>query len=353
MPRARIARSNPVAFTQADAEYRLMFASLVYCQHSTAKAAAAAEAAALRQRRGGVAVSFPPLGAFLAGDEKPVVLTIENRQDQPATCTVSLTVPAGLAVSGIPAGTTFDVPAKGRQEIRGTVRADNVTKIQNLRLVANVEVKDGDMHAYPAAITLYPKRMAVHFAKPPVLDGNLDDWPATDVATASGSVSTQFRAGWDAENLYLAADVKTGKRPGPPANPDHFWEGDVMEVFLDVRNSKSALYEDGDGQFFFCPYRLGQDGALRNGYFPRVRKGDQVAHGEAVYAGPWQVASAPRDDGYVLECKLPWSVLATNFTPHAGSQIGMDVAIHGCESLFGAEGKPFDSPRQWGILNLK
>jgi hypothetical protein len=50
---------------------------------------------------------------------------------------------------------------------------------------------------------------------------------------------------------------------------------------------------------------------------------------------------------------LAWSVLATNFAPRAGTAIGMDVAVHGCESLFGAEDKPFDSPRKWGVLTLK
>jgi len=353
LPRAQITRQNVVTFANADASYRLMFASLIYQQHPTPELARRAEAQALEQRCAGLVASVAPLGALLAGESKELALTLENRRDQPARCTLGLDVPAGLTVSGVPAATPVELPAHGRQEIRGQVQAGPVEKIQLLRLMLNVQEPDGSSRSYPAAVTLYPKRNAAHLTKPPVLDGKLDDWPETEEMTAPGNAGVRLRAGWDADNLYLAADVKTGRRPVPPANVDHFWESDCMEVFLDVRNSKSALYEDGDGQFFFCPYSLGQDGVLRNGYFPRVRKGDQVVHGKALDAGPWQAAVAPRDDGYVLECKLPWSVLATNFTPRAGAQIGMDVAIHGCESLFGAEGKPYDTPRLWGVLTLK
>jgi hypothetical protein len=354
LPRKQIARENAVAFVNADAAYRLMFASLVYRQHPTPDLARQTESRALEQRRAGLAASVAPLGAILAGEKKELALTLENRRDQEARFTLGLDVPTGLTVSGVPVGAPLTLPAGGRQEIRGQVHAGTVEKIQPLRLMLNVQEPDGSSRSYPAAVTLYPKRYALQAATPPVIDGRLDDWPADGEVTASGkSASVHFRTAWDKDNLYLAADVKTGRRPGPPTNVDHFWESDCMEVFLDLGNKKLPLYAEGDGQFFFCPYSLTPDGQLKSAYCRRVRKGDQVVHAGFEFSGPWQSACAARDDGYTLECRLAWSVLATNFAPRAGTAIGMDVAVHGCESLFGAEDKPFDSPRKWGVLTLK
>ncbi len=354
LPRAQIVRQNAITFANADASYRLMFASLVYRQHAAPELARQAENQALEQRRAGLAASVAPLGALLAGEQKELALTLENRRDQPARCTLSLDVPPGLTVSGVPTGAPLTLPAGGRQEIRGVVQAGPVEKIQLLRLLLNVQESDGSSRSYPAAVTLYPKRLALNAAKPPVIDGKLDDWPAEEEFTASGkSASVRFRTAWDKDNLYLAADVKTGRRPGPPVNVEHFWESDCMEVFLDLANTKLPLYSEGAGQLFFCPYSLTPDGQLKSAYCRRVRKGDQVVHAGFEYSGPWQSACVPRDDGYTLECKLPWSVLATNFAPRAGTAIGMDIAVHGCESLFGTEEKPYDSPRKWGVLTLK
>lgn len=353
VPRARIARSNAVSFTGADTEYRFMFASLVYREHPTSAAADAVETAVLKRRRGGVAVSFPPLGAMLADDEKPFVLTVENRREQPISCTVNLTAPSALSVSGVPAGAAVLLPAKGRQELRGTVRAERSERIQFLHLAATVETDGGDVVTCPAAVSLYPRRTAAHVAAPPVLDGTLGEWSGDATRIASGSGPLQFRAAWDAKNLYLAIDVKTGKRPVQASDPRRFWEGDVMEVFLDLRNAKTPLYDAGCGQFYFCPYSGGSDGILASGYCRRERKGDQVVHAGTVTDGPWRSASQSRDDGYVLECAVPWSVLDAEFAPQPGMRIGMDVAVRGFVSAFGTEGKPYDSPRLWGILDLE
>jgi hypothetical protein len=353
IPRAKVAKANTLEFSDVDAAYRLMFASLVYRQHTSPEKAKEAEAKALAARQEGVSASFAPLGPVLSGDRKEAVLTLENRRDRPVSCAVSLALPPGLTLEGAQAEQQVDLPAKRKQDVRVAVKADDVPRIQFVSVQATVEEKGGDARVYPAAAVLYPKRMANRFARPPVLDGKFDEWPETDAVSVAGNGrSARLRLGWDEQCLYLAAEVKTGKAPAPPANPGHFWEGDVLELFLDVGNKKSPLYTETDGQFYFCPF-AGADGKPSTGHCTRVRQGDAVVNGSFLTSGPWEVAFTAVNDGYALEIKLPWSVLDKSFAPKAGTRVGMDVAIAGFESLFGTEGKPFDRPKLWGVLDLK
>ncbi len=353
VPAAKLAKSNKLSFLNADTDYRLMFASLVYRQQSSKEEARKAEVLALARRSEGLAVSFAPLGAIMAGDKKTLSMTIENRGDAAASCAVSFTAPSGTSVEGLPAESKLEIPAKAKRELHGAVLAGESSKIRFLRLLASIEKGNGECKDYPAALTLYPKRNAAHLQTAPVIDGKLDEWPDADtICVGTEGKTARLRLGWDEASLYLAAEVKTGKRPEPPKNPGHFWESDVLELFIDVGNKKSPLYTDTDAQFYFCPYP-GEGGAPASGRCLRIRKGDVAAHNGIQTDGPWRVASQMADDGYTLECAIPWSELAKDFKPQAGSQLGMDVAIHGFESLFGADEKPFDNPSLWGILNLK
>jgi hypothetical protein len=173
-------------------------------------------------------------------------------------------------------------------------------------------------------------RTAVAVALPagttPSIDGGIDDIWATAEAnslailsnpgTGDPTVNANWKALWDAENLYMLFEVKDDVRlNNGPANPVWYIH-DCMEVFTDMKNLKNdAAVTNSDGQ-----YQLRFIYGLDN---------------EPIYENPtWTTyKSVSKDnaakDGYIIEVKMPWSLLTANTSVkiEKGLKIGMDFKV--------------------------
>ncbi|HEY3376810.1 MAG TPA: sugar-binding protein, partial [Armatimonadota bacterium] len=204
-------------------------------------------------------------------------------------------------------------------------------------------------------------RQAMCVSTPPTIDGKLDDWRAVPPVTYTiPGLTTKTRVAWDATNLYLAVEVQGAFRPNRPDSIPNFWAQDAIEVFLDLGNQKSLLYDADDMQLFFCPLAVTGDAAL-GGKAIRQRQGD-LMNIVAVVADPdMRTVSTITETGYTQEGVIPWRTLSPTFRPQPGVQLGCDVAIDHAKnkdglslstSIFGLTNKPFGQPNRWGTLTL-
>lgn len=145
------------------------------------------------------------------------------------------------------------------------------------------------------------------FAKPPVIDGNLDDevwksaalfkdfyqWRPSDSAPASAR--TEVFAGYDTRFLYFAfhAYDEPSKVRATVAKRDAIFDDDVVGVILDTFNDKRRAYE-----LLFNPLGIQMDGFLTEG-------GNDDFSVDIVMESKGLVTS----DGYVVEVAIPFKSL--------------------------------------------
>jgi len=123
-----------------------------------------------------------------------------------------------------------------------------------------------------------------------------------------GDYSGQWRALYDASNLYVLVEVGDATRTNDSGG--NWWEDDVVEIFIDGNNSKGTSY-DGINDF-----QLGfrwNDATVHAG-------GNSVQNTTGINFSMYASGS-----GYVLEAAIPWSTIGV--APSIGSVIGFDVAV--------------------------
>ena len=161
--------------------------------------------------------------------------------------------------------------------------------------------------------------------KAPVLDGNLEGWPADTTSILLGSAknglrrhfnwtgtrdsSAVIRLAWDQEYLYLAADVCDDKLV--QANDDkEIYQGDSLELFFNI-----------------SPYQYRVDGFWQIAIAPQLKEGEplRVVGAQKPFEGvEGQTKLYP--GGYTLECRIPWKNL-TGFAPVAGQCLGFQMML--------------------------
>ncbi|MGH9873592.1 MAG: DUF5916 domain-containing protein [Pyrinomonadaceae bacterium] len=145
------------------------------------------------------------------------------------------------------------------------------------------------------------------FAKPPVIDGKLDDevwasaavfkdfyqWRPSDSSPASAR--TEVLAGYDSRFIYFAfhAYDDVSKIRANVAKRDNIFDDDVVGLLLDTFNDKRRSYE-----LFFNPLGIQQDGFLTEG------ANDDFSV-DIVMESKGMVTS----DGYVVEVAIPFKSL--------------------------------------------
>lgn len=144
----------------------------------------------------------------------------------------------------------------------------------------------------------------VHFDKPPVIDGKLDDEVWHSAATfkdfyqrrpgenIAPSRPTEVLMGYDAKTLYIAfhAYDEPDKVRATIAKRDDIFNDDYVGVILDTFNDKRKGYE-----FFFNPLGVQQDGFLTED------QGDDFSIDVVM-----QSKGALTEDGYVVEVAIPF-----------------------------------------------
>jgi hypothetical protein len=145
------------------------------------------------------------------------------------------------------------------------------------------------------------------FAKPPLIDGKLDDdiWKAAAVLgdfyqiqpgdNIAPSYSTQVLLGYDSRNLYIAFRVKDDpdKVRATVSKRDEIWDGDTVHVVLDTYNDKRKAYILG-----FNPFGIQADGILTEG-------GREDYSLDIVMESKGTLT----EDGYAVEVAIPFKSL--------------------------------------------
>ncbi len=145
------------------------------------------------------------------------------------------------------------------------------------------------------------------FAKPPVIDGKLDDdvwksaavfkdfyqWRPSDSSPASAR--TEVLAGYDSRFIYFAfhAYDDPAKVRATVAKRDSIFDDDVVGLLLDTFNDRRRAYE-----LFFNPYGIQQDGFLTEG-------GNDDFSVDIVMESKGTMTS----DGYTVEIAIPFKSL--------------------------------------------
>lgn len=177
-------------------------------------------------------------------------------------------------------------------------------------------------------------------ATPPVIDGDLSDWPAGGRATIKFPDQSEFGIppnrerfegafafAWDAQYLYIATDVKEDElvTAAPAAE---LYKDDAIEIFLDPRNDGFVWGNAADFQLGLSP--SGPEGK------PQIYAWFQkTVPPDAPIAA--QVREAPEGVSYTVETRIPWSFFGV--TPAAGQVIPASFAVHTVDKSRTASGK--------------
>ena len=177
----------------------------------------------------------------------------------------------------------------------------------------------------------------------PSIDGALGEFatvPAITLAGASGSADV--RVGWNAQALYLGFDVTDGTLLPASGAESNVWDGDGIEVMLDVAHDRSPTADLNDYHFL-----VSSSGQLA----------DSRGWSDYAFASGATVKAVPRTGGYRVELKIPFASLGV--TPTVGLQLGFDVAFNDRDVAGGALSSKdfagltaFNAPAGWGVLTL-
>ena len=285
--------------------------------------------------------------------EGDVTVRLSNRSAQPLSGKLRFQLPESwgtatpeIAVEALKPMEVRDVTAKVRW-------AANWKQNESAR----VEFQTGDGRT--AEQPLIPSRLTIYPAPNLVMDGDLKDWPARNrlpewvLGSTSGKANAALYLAWSTQGLHVALDVRDSKASVP--DPQNFWLGDVLELFVDTRDKKTPrAYEPGDHQFWLSP--------IMNGNKPRVYLG-QWKRNDEIAATQFDIAGAPgasvkRADGYVLECLIPAAQMK-GFNPAAGSKLGLNLnlSVKGMaqdREVYWAVPKAdaVPQPANWGTITL-
>jgi hypothetical protein len=179
------------------------------------------------------------------------------------------------------------------------------------------------------------------------IDGELSEWadiPRTYISvrwnqvpgtpgTANNPDRAVFQLARDDSTLYVAVRVVDGDVANPFEAGD-LWQGDCVELFLDVRP----------------PGRLGPDAVLGSRYYtpgcyqllvaPVSATGEATARWSCPQSYPGvprnlRVASKLLSDGYALEVGIPFAELNGATAARFGEPIGFDLAVDDVDRAVG------------------
>jgi hypothetical protein len=164
-------------------------------------------------------------------------------------------------------------------------------------------------------------------AQKPVIDGKLDEamWQTAKSVGAfkqpnggafSPALAADVKLAWDNENLYLGAKVNDDDaRNTHTKNDDTTWEGDVVELFLQVPG-KEDYYElqwTPAGSTFDAHFTGHRQPAWEEAAkFQTNMTSKVVVDGEVNQDG--------QDKGWVVEAAIPWKALGFESAPAAGAK---------------------------------
>lgn len=166
-------------------------------------------------------------------------------------------------------------------------------------------------------------------------------------AKSPEDASFRFAALWDAAYLYLAVEVLDDSIVVAPTLA-RLYEGDCVEIGLDVDNDSEGGYDAGDFQFVLSP-----NGPQRK---PRANlyRNPLLKISDAAFV---RLAANTTTRGYVIEAAFSWKALGVE--PKAGHVVGLAVAVRDFDADGSKKGltwtpasDPTANPLRWGDLIL-
>jgi autotransporter-associated beta strand protein len=197
---------------------------------------------------------------------------------------------------------------------------------------------------------------------PPVIDGTVDAiWstanasPVTKVEsqvpngiyTNASQCSGTFRTLYDADYLYVLAQVTDDHTDHSTDSSSQLFMNDAVEIYVDADNTKTTTYQFNDFHFTF---------SLVHGNTLMMSEAHNNTNG--IIAG-WVETGI--NANYVMEVAIPWSLVGQS-TVAPGAILGFDVQIdhayHGGTRDFdlfwhGTNDTDYANPQQFGVAILK
>ncbi len=142
----------------------------------------------------------------------------------------------------------------------------------------------------------------------------------TGTVSSSTYLSANWKATWDANNLYLLVAVTDDKLVNGNQPQSTIYNDDGIEIYIDMGNTKTTTY--GSNQFRYT-FRWNDATVyeLQHSAITGVKLG-QTSQGIA--AGCTTNCAA---QGYTMEVAIPWSTLGAS-APAIGNLEGFDVAVN-------------------------
>ncbi len=165
---------------------------------------------------------------------------------------------------------------------------------------------------------------------PPVLDGDLSDWAKsgrdtirfpdhgeTGVPPTRDRFEGAFQFAWDADYLYVGADVKDDDLVCEVPATD-IYRDDAIELFLDPKNDGFIWGNPADFQIGFSPSGPAGQPQMYSWFQNVVPQGAEVSS---------QVRPSPDGASYTIEARIPWSFLGVS-GPVPGMVMPASFALH-------------------------
>jgi hypothetical protein len=215
----------------------------------------------------------------------------------------------------------------------------------------------------------YASRPVMHvpfLAQPPVLDGDLSDWPRTAALDKmrreqtvglerSNAHAPNVYLGWTNDGLYLAMEVFDSKIETAPAS-GWWWTRDNVELFISTHPvaSDQVSYDVNCHQFFIVPRDPSEGGAAVVGQWHRdgdALKDNLIPHPDI------QKAVKILPDRYVVEMFIPAKALH-GFDPRHERTLAFNMNVREfniATSFFWSSPKSTRTelrPNTWGTLYL-
>jgi hypothetical protein len=208
-------------------------------------------------------------------------------------------------------------------------------------------------------------------AAAPAIDGTIDAlWSSVDFreirSTTSGDMdatfTAEFKAVWDATNLYLLVEVqddvlKNDNKPSGFAQD----QNDFIDLYLDTDMEFPYTAAKDNGSWWnFYDLNDFQVQFLRDEVFLNIGGQNPSQTIDAAASGI-TYAQAEVTGGWLLEVSIPWANMDPGFTPAHDTPIGLEVMVgdadldtlrNGRNAWFMTEDLAWQQPLLWGTVIL-